>query len=133
MLSCRFVMTSRNDLVSTDASGRVAKQLLRLAQRFSVQRDGSVQVDHDLTQDEIAQLVGSSRETVNKVLSDFANQGWIKLSGKGLLIADTERVLRRAQVQADGRRSERSGRGMFHRWLPAIMATPAMRPRFRRR
>ncbi|AKK25509.1 Crp/Fnr family transcriptional regulator [Mycobacterium sp. EPa45] len=94
----RRMTTSRSDLVFTDAPGRVAKLLLRLGQRFGVQRDGSVQVDHDLTQDEIAQLVGSSRETVNKVLSDFAGRGWIKLSGRGLLISDTERLARRAHV-----------------------------------
>jgi CRP/FNR family transcriptional regulator len=94
----RRMTTSRSDLVFTDAPGRVAKLLLRLGQRFGVQRDGSVEVHHDLTQDEIAQLVGSSRETVNKVLGEFANRGWIKLSGKGLLIADTERLMRRART-----------------------------------
>lgn len=45
------------------------RALLRLAQRFGVQRDGSVLVDHDLTRDEIAQLVGSSRETVTERLA----------------------------------------------------------------
>ncbi len=94
----RRMTTSRADLVFTDAPGRVAKLLLRLAQRFGVQRDGSVAVDHDLTQDEIAQLVGSSRETVNKVLSDFTSRGWIELRCKGLLISDTERLARRAHV-----------------------------------
>lgn len=93
----RRMTVSRTDLVFTDAPGRVAKLLLRLAQRFGVQRDGAVEVNHELTQDEIAQLVGSSRETVNKALSDFTSRGWIKLSGKGLLIADTERLVRRAQ------------------------------------
>ncbi|MCV7344587.1 Crp/Fnr family transcriptional regulator [Mycolicibacterium rhodesiae] len=94
----RRMTSSRTDLVFNDAPGRVAKLLLRLAQRFGVQRDGSVLVDHDLTQDEIAQLVGSSRETVNKVLNDFTHRGWIELRSKGLLISDTERLARRAQV-----------------------------------
>ncbi|WP_445167942.1 Crp/Fnr family transcriptional regulator [Mycolicibacterium sp. Dal123E01] len=94
----RRMTTSRSDLVFTDAAGRVAKLLLQLAQRFGVQRDGSVLVNHDLTQDELAQLVGSSRETVNKVLSDFANRGWIQLNGKGLLISDTERLARRTHT-----------------------------------
>ncbi|KAA0111069.1 Crp/Fnr family transcriptional regulator [Mycolicibacterium sp. P1-5] len=94
----RRITTSRSDLVLTDAPGRVAKLLLRLAQRFGVQRDGSVLVNHDLTQDEIAQLVGSSRETVNTVLSDFSNRGWIELHSKGLLISDTERLARRAHA-----------------------------------
>ena len=42
---------------------------------------------HDLTQEEIAQLVGASRETVNKALADFAHRGWIRLEGKSVLIS----------------------------------------------
>ena len=49
--------------------GRVAKLLLQLAQRFGIQDDGALRVTHELTQEEIAQLVGASRETVNKAHS----------------------------------------------------------------
>ena len=69
------------DLILTDVPGRVAKQLLALAQRFGTQ-DDDLRVTHDLTQVEIAQLVGASRETVNKALADFAHRGWIRLEGK---------------------------------------------------
>jgi CRP/FNR family cyclic AMP-dependent transcriptional regulator len=83
--------------ILTDVSGRVAKQLLRLAQQFGVQDDGAVRVNHDLTQEELGQLVGSSRETVNKTLSDFSNRGWIRLDGKSVVITDSERLARRAR------------------------------------
>lgn len=95
----RRMCASRAELVFTDAPGRVAKLLLRLAQRFGAQHDGAVQVTHDLTQDEIAQLVGSSRETVNKVLSDFTNRGWIRLRGKGVIISEAERLALRADLR----------------------------------
>jgi CRP-like cAMP-binding protein len=36
-------------------------------------------------QEEIAQLVGASRETVNKALADFAHRGWIRLEGNSVL------------------------------------------------
>ena len=36
-------------------------------------------VHHDLTQEELAQLVGASRETVNKALADFAQRGWLRI------------------------------------------------------
>ena len=52
--------------------------------------------EHDLTQEEIAQLVGASREAVNKALADFARRGWIRLEGKCVLIYDGERLARRA-------------------------------------
>jgi CRP/FNR family cyclic AMP-dependent transcriptional regulator len=85
-----------SDLIFADVPGRVARKLLQLARRFGTQEPGALRVTHDLTQEEIAQLVGSSRETVNKTLSDFAHRGWIRLDGKSVLISDTERLARRA-------------------------------------
>ena len=67
------------------------------AQRFGTQEGGAIRVTHDLTQEEIAQLVGASRETVNKALADFAHRGWIRLEGKSVLISDSERLARRAR------------------------------------
>ncbi|WKG04091.1 Crp/Fnr family transcriptional regulator [Mycolicibacterium sp. HK-90] len=98
VLARRLRRTNDNlsDLIFTDVPGRVAKQLLYLAQRFG-SRDGSaLRVDHELTQEEIAQLVGSSRETVNKALSDFAQRGWIRVQGRSILIDNPERLAKRA-------------------------------------
>jgi CRP/FNR family transcriptional regulator, cyclic AMP receptor protein len=85
------------DLIFTDVPGRVAKQLLQLAQRFGTQEDGVLRVAHDLRQEEIAQLVGASRETANKALADFAQRGWIRLDVKTVWICDSERLARRAK------------------------------------
>ena len=52
---------------------------------------------HDLTQEELAQLVGASRETVNKALADFASRGWLQISARSVLILDAERLRRRAR------------------------------------
>ena len=75
----------------------MAKQLLRLAQRFGVHEDGALRVTHDLTQNEIAQLIGASRETVNKTLADFVGRGWIRVDGKSVVITEPERLARRAR------------------------------------
>ncbi|CAN5528168.1 cAMP-activated global transcriptional regulator CRP [soil metagenome] len=86
------------DLIFTDVPGRVAKLLLQLAQRFGVpQADETYLVAHDLTQEEIAQLVGASRETVNKALAEFVERGWITLQGKCVIILDRSRLARRAR------------------------------------
>ncbi len=85
------------DLIFTDVPGRVAKALLQLAQRFGTQEAGMLRVTHDLTQEEIAQLVGASRETVNKALADFAHRGWLRLEGKSVLIQEPDRLARRAR------------------------------------
>ncbi|MEX3504070.1 CRP-like cAMP-activated global transcriptional regulator GlxR [Corynebacterium sp. LK2510] len=93
----RRTNASLADLIFTDVPGRVAKTLLQLANRFGSQEGGALRVNHDLTQEEIAQLVGASRETVNKALATFAQRGWIRLEGKSVLIVDTEHLARRAR------------------------------------
>jgi CRP/FNR family transcriptional regulator, cyclic AMP receptor protein len=85
------------DVIFTDVPGRVAKQLLTLAQRFGVRDGAALRVDHELTQLELAQLVGSSRETVNKALGDFTQRGWIRVQGKTVFIEAPERLARRAR------------------------------------
>ena len=85
------------DLVFSDVPGRVAKALLDLAERFGQPSEAGLHVHHDLTQEELAQLVGASRETVNKALADFASRGWLRLEGKSVVILDRERLARRAR------------------------------------
>jgi CRP/FNR family cyclic AMP-dependent transcriptional regulator len=52
---------------------------------------------NDLTQEELAQLVGTSREMVNKTLADFARRGWLRLDGKSVLIMNPEHLARRSR------------------------------------
>ena len=85
------------DLVFTDVPGRVAKALLSLAERFGETDQDGVRVHHDLTQEELAQLVGASRETVNKALSDFAGRGWLRVDARAVVLLDLERLRRRAR------------------------------------
>lgn len=85
------------DLVFTDVPGRVAKNLLDLAERFGTEEADGLHVHHDLTQEELAQLVGASRETVNKALADFAARGWLQISARSVLILDAERLRKRAR------------------------------------
>jgi CRP-like cAMP-binding protein len=65
--------------------------------RFGKQTDEGLFVHHDLTQEELAQLVGASRETVNKALADFAGRNWLKLDGRAVLITDYERLSKRSK------------------------------------
>jgi CRP-like cAMP-binding protein len=85
------------DLVFSDVPGRVAKALLDLAERFGEVTGEGVHVRHELTQEELAQLVGASRETVNKALADFVARNWIQLAGLGVVLLDVERLARRAR------------------------------------
>ncbi|MEI7723383.1 MAG: Crp/Fnr family transcriptional regulator, partial [Actinomycetota bacterium] len=85
------------DLVFSDVPGRVAKALIDLGDRFGKTTAEGLLVNHDLTQEELAQLVGASRETVNKALADFAGRGWLKLDGRSVLITDVERLGKRSR------------------------------------
>ncbi|HVF19590.1 MAG TPA: Crp/Fnr family transcriptional regulator [Mycobacteriales bacterium] len=85
------------DLIFTDVPGRVAKALLSFADRFGAPTDEGPHVTHDLTQEELAQLVGASRETVNKALSDFAARGWLRLDGKSVVLLEPERLAQRSR------------------------------------
>ena len=99
VLARRLRRTNNNlaDLIFTDVPGRVAKQLLDLTKRFGRPDGDGLRVDHELTQLELAQLVGSSRETINKALSEFANRGWIRQQGKTIFVLEPAKLARRAR------------------------------------
>ena len=85
------------DLVFADVPGRVAKAIMDLGERFGTKKDDGLHVNHELTQEELAQLVGASRETVNKALADFAGRGWVRLEPRAVVILDYERLSKRGR------------------------------------
>ncbi len=85
------------DLVFSDVPGRVAKALLDLGEKFGETSPSGLLVKHELTQEELAQLVGASRETVNKALADFAQRGWIRIEQRSVMLLDVDRLERRAR------------------------------------
>jgi CRP/FNR family cyclic AMP-dependent transcriptional regulator len=76
-------------LVLLDVNGRVAKLLLRMAD----ENDG-VQITQRVTHHTIAQIVGSSRETVSRTMRDLVERGLIEVTRKAITIRD------RAALQA---------------------------------
>ena len=48
-------------------------------------------------QEELAQLVGASRETVNKALAEFVQRGWIRLENRAVVILDLQRLRQRSR------------------------------------
>lgn len=88
------------ELISSDVATRVARQLLLLARRFGTRERDGLRVTHELSQDEMAQLVGADRVSVNKALRDFVSRGWITLQGKSVLITDVDALARRAAAGA---------------------------------
>ena len=85
------------DLIFADVPGRVAKRLLMLGERFGEPDRSGLRVTHDLTQEDFAELVGSTGPSVGRALADFEHRGWIRTEGKTVLILDAERLSGRAR------------------------------------
>jgi CRP/FNR family transcriptional regulator, cyclic AMP receptor protein len=78
------------DSVFLDVTGRTAKRLLELAgdlDEFSL----------PITQEELAGMVGASRERVNKAIASFVRLGWIEQSDRRYRITNREQLTRRAR------------------------------------
>jgi CRP/FNR family transcriptional regulator, cyclic AMP receptor protein len=84
------------DLVFLDLHGRVAKLLLRLAdERGTPDQDGRA-LDLHLTQSDLANMVGGSRQSVNQVLNSFERLGYVELDGRKIVIRKPDLLKKRA-------------------------------------
>jgi CRP-like cAMP-binding protein len=79
-------------LITHTVAGRVARTVLLLASRFGEQHSDGIFVQHDVTQSDIAMMVGASREAVNKALTDFASREWMSLGTRNFTIYDEDRL-----------------------------------------
>ena len=69
-------------LALMDVYGRVARTLLNLA----AERDGKMVIEQKLTQRDIANMVGASREMVSRILRDLVAGGYIAINKKSITI-----------------------------------------------
>ena len=79
VLSKRLRSTDQmvEDLIFLDVYGRVAKKLLELADTHGTKVENGIRIDVRLTQQELASMVGSSRESVNKVMGYITDKNFI--------------------------------------------------------
>ena len=82
------------DLAFLDVGGRLAKKLLELAATHGVEKSGGILLDLPLTQEELANMVGVTRESVNRHLSLLRRQGVIGGQGRRFVIRDAEALRR---------------------------------------
>lgn len=92
MLSRRLRSTDAAlaDSVFLDVTGRTAKRLLELAGDSDV-------FTLPITQEELAGLVGASRERVNKAIAAFVRLGWLDLADRQYRVADRAQLIHRAR------------------------------------
>ena len=73
-------------LALMDVYGRVASTLLELA----VYNNGKLMVGEKLSQQDLANMVGASREMVNRILKDLSDRGFISIESKSITIINRE-------------------------------------------
>jgi CRP/FNR family cyclic AMP-dependent transcriptional regulator len=91
----RYATKYAESLAFLDVFGRVADRLLELADCYGVNREEGTEIDLRLTQTELASLVGTTRESANKVLGTFRDQGLIRLRGQRITVLDRRGLRRR--------------------------------------
>ncbi|BBX82991.1 Crp/Fnr family transcriptional regulator [Mycolicibacterium aubagnense] len=83
-------------LASGDIAARVARELIRLAEHLGNPVEGVLHIDHTLTRQEFAELVGAPKEPVGKALANFVAHGWIVTGPGRFEITDIDQLRRRA-------------------------------------
>lgn len=87
-----------HDLVSKSVRERLSELLLALAKSHGKPSEEGIFLDIRLSRADFAALIGSSTETVIRLLSDFQDTGILLLQGKKIIIADKESLVREAAL-----------------------------------
>jgi len=97
LLSSRLRMANEQiqSLSSLDVAGRLARQLLAFSERYGEAIDGGVRVALRLTQTDLAELVGASRERVNQVMVDFRQKGYLTVDSSHHILVHRPQELAR--------------------------------------
>lgn len=86
----RDVENKIEQLVFKDVNAKLAELLLRLASEYGIEDSRGTLVALKITHQEMANLIGSTRETVSLTLSQFKRKGLIQTDGRKVILADRE-------------------------------------------
>jgi CRP-like cAMP-binding protein len=87
----RRLTTHVEELHFLDITGRLAARLVRLAQDGGTRTgDGGIRLRKNLTQGDLAAMVGCTRQSVNKLLGQFTDDGLIRLEREGIVVTDMD-------------------------------------------
>lgn len=88
----RLLTSQVRELVFHDAAGRMASLIRRFLDDFGLKVSSGKMIDIILTHKEIANLIGSSRVTVTKIINNFIDQGIIKMYKRKIVVLDEEKL-----------------------------------------
>ena len=96
-LSLRLRKTDQllEDTHFLNVSARFAKKLVELAETFGREKGNAIVIDLNLTQSDLAGMVGTSRESINKELKKLREKGLVRTENNRIVIPDPDRLKRR--------------------------------------
>jgi CRP/FNR family cyclic AMP-dependent transcriptional regulator len=86
------------DLVFHDVYGRLAKKLLELGEAHGRQRGSQVEIVLPLTQQDLANLVGASRESVNKAIKYYRDRGVLTIANHRITVLRADLLRQRVEL-----------------------------------
>jgi CRP-like cAMP-binding protein len=94
-------VTLVEDLAFRDVPARLARFLLGLAERRGQVTEAGVRIPLELTTEDVASLLGSTRQTVSTLLNQWERDGLIRRQGRRALWLDAQDGLRALQAIVD--------------------------------
>jgi len=79
-------------LTKLDAEGRLAQRLLLFAQARGRQLPAGTRIELSLTQEEMADYIGTTRQRVNQILNQWQQAGLIRLEGRHVVLLNEDRL-----------------------------------------
>ena len=95
-LNCRrlrLLFDTVEDLNTLPLAARLAKQILLLARSYGVVHDQEIRVGLQLAQEDIAQMLGASRQRVNQELKGFEREGAVRIEPTRLVVLSKDKLL----------------------------------------
>ncbi len=92
----RSVNQMLGDMAFLDVPTRLAKQLLDLSETYASDADQEPPIDVPIGQDDLARLVGASRETISRALNSYRRLGILSTSHRRITIIDPQALERMA-------------------------------------
>jgi CRP-like cAMP-binding protein len=79
-------------LSSQDLRGRLAQLLLNLGNICGVEVEGKIKVERKFTHQDLADMIGATRQRVTEALNNFARDGLIQFNSKRIMLLDPKRL-----------------------------------------
>ena len=95
-LNCRrlrLMFDTIEDLNTRPLAARLAKQVMLLARSYGVEQGEEIRIGLQLAQEDLAQLLGASRQRVNQELKGFEREGAVRIEPTRLVVLSKEKLL----------------------------------------